>query len=59
MIFVPSVGGISHNVIEHTEPADLAAGANILLRVMLRLAGTAATTNRVTSPNGELAWLAS
>ncbi|MCH9679981.1 MAG: Zn-dependent hydrolase [Deltaproteobacteria bacterium] len=38
MIFVPSVGGISHNVREHTEPADLEAGANVLLRVLLDLA---------------------
>jgi len=38
MIFVPSVGGISHNVEEYTAPADLAAGANILLRLMLELA---------------------
>jgi beta-ureidopropionase / N-carbamoyl-L-amino-acid hydrolase len=38
MIFVPSVGGISHNVEEYTAPADLAAGANVLLRLMLELA---------------------
>jgi len=38
MIFVPSVGGISHNVREHTEPADLEAGANVLLRVLWSLA---------------------
>jgi len=38
MIFVPSVGGISHNVNEYTAPADLAAGANVLLRLMLELA---------------------
>ena len=37
MIFVPSVGGISHNVAEHTEPADLEAGANVLLHTILRL----------------------
>jgi N-carbamoyl-L-amino-acid hydrolase len=40
MIFVPSRGGLSHNVNEHTDEADLVAGANILLDVMLRLAGT-------------------
>ncbi|MEM7158229.1 MAG: Zn-dependent hydrolase [Myxococcota bacterium] len=39
MIFVPSVGGISHNVREHTEPADLEAGANVLLEVLRGLAG--------------------
>ncbi|HJS33717.1 MAG TPA: hydantoinase/carbamoylase family amidase, partial [Alphaproteobacteria bacterium] len=38
MIFVPSVKGISHNPAEHTAPADIAAGANVLLHVMLRLA---------------------
>jgi N-carbamoyl-L-amino-acid hydrolase len=38
MIFVPSVRGISHNVKEHTEAADLEAGANVLLRVLLELA---------------------
>jgi len=38
MIFVPSVNGLSHNVKEHTEPADIEAGANILLRMLLRLA---------------------
>lgn len=35
MIFVPSVGGISHNVQEYTAPEDLEAGANVLLRVLL------------------------
>ena len=38
MIFVPSVKGISHNPAEHTAPADLAAGANVLLHVLLELA---------------------
>ena len=38
MIFVPSVGGISHNVEEYTAPADLSAGANVLLRLLLELA---------------------
>jgi N-carbamoyl-L-amino-acid hydrolase len=41
MIFTPSAGGISHNPAEHTEPADLEAGANVLLHVMLRLAEVA------------------
>jgi N-carbamoyl-L-amino-acid hydrolase len=39
MIFVPSVGGISHNPAEHTEPAHLAAGADVLLHTLLELAG--------------------
>jgi len=37
MIFVPSAGGISHNPREHTEPADLARGASVLLDVLLEL----------------------
>jgi N-carbamoyl-L-amino-acid hydrolase len=38
MIFVPSIGGISHNPREHTPDADLVAGANVLLDVVSRLA---------------------
>jgi beta-ureidopropionase / N-carbamoyl-L-amino-acid hydrolase len=38
MIFVPSVGGISHNVREFTAPQDLHAGAEVLLRLALDLA---------------------
>lgn len=38
MIFVPCRGGISHNEIEHAEPADLAAGCNVLLQVMTEFA---------------------
>jgi len=37
MIFVPSVGGISHNPAEHTEPDDLVAGASVLLQTLLEL----------------------
>jgi N-carbamoyl-L-amino-acid hydrolase len=37
MIFVPSVAGLSHNVREHTEPADLLAGAQVLLNLMVEL----------------------
>jgi N-carbamoyl-L-amino-acid hydrolase len=40
MIFVPSVKGISHNPSEHTDPADLEAGANVLLQVLLALTET-------------------
>ena len=39
MIFVPSVEGLSHNVKEHTERADLLAGAQVLMNLMLELAG--------------------
>jgi beta-ureidopropionase / N-carbamoyl-L-amino-acid hydrolase len=38
MIFVPSVGGLSHNVREETKPEHLAAGAAVLLNAVLRLA---------------------
>ena len=38
MIFVPSRGGISHNVREFTEPAHLVAGANVLLDVVQQVA---------------------
>jgi N-carbamoyl-L-amino-acid hydrolase len=39
MIFVPSVAGLSHNVKEHTEAADLLAGAQVLMNLVLELAG--------------------
>ena len=38
MVFVPSVGGISHNPAEHTDPADITAGADVLLRTLVQLA---------------------
>lgn len=38
MIFVPSVGGLSHNPRECTAPDDLVAGANVLLAVALAAA---------------------
>jgi beta-ureidopropionase / N-carbamoyl-L-amino-acid hydrolase len=38
MIFVPSVGGLSHNVREYTAPEHLHAGASVLLHAVLRLA---------------------
>jgi N-carbamoyl-L-amino-acid hydrolase len=37
MIFVPSIGGISHNPREHTEPEHLTLGANLLLATVLAL----------------------
>jgi N-carbamoyl-L-amino-acid hydrolase len=37
MIFVPSRGGISHNVTEFTSTGDLEAGANVLLHSLLAL----------------------
>ncbi|MBM3521519.1 MAG: Zn-dependent hydrolase [Alphaproteobacteria bacterium] len=41
MIFVPCVGGISHNEIEDAKESDIASGANVLLHAMLAEAGTA------------------
>jgi N-carbamoyl-L-amino-acid hydrolase len=38
MVFTPSHRGISHNPAEHTDDADLEAGANVLLQVLLALA---------------------
>jgi beta-ureidopropionase / N-carbamoyl-L-amino-acid hydrolase len=35
MVFVPSVKGLSHNIAEYTTPADVEAGANVLLHVVL------------------------
>jgi N-carbamoyl-L-amino-acid hydrolase len=40
MIFVPSIRGISHNPAELTDPADLLAGTEVLLDVLLELAGS-------------------
>ena len=39
MIFVPSAGGISHNVREYTAPAQLVAGADVLMQVICEVAG--------------------
>lgn len=37
MIFVPSVDGISHSPRERSEPEDVVAGADVLLRALLKL----------------------
>ena len=37
MIFMPSVGGISHSPKEYSRPEDIANGANVLLHTLLRL----------------------
>lgn len=39
MVFTPSRDGISHNPAEHTDPADIEAGANVLLHTLMTLAG--------------------
>ena len=38
MIFVPCIGGISHNEIEDAKPDDLTAGCNVLLNALLETA---------------------
>jgi beta-ureidopropionase / N-carbamoyl-L-amino-acid hydrolase len=38
MVFVPCAGGLSHNEAESALPADLEAGANVLLHAMLSMA---------------------
>ncbi len=40
MIFVPSVGGISHSPREFTRPGDIENGANVLLHSLLALDAT-------------------
>jgi N-carbamoyl-L-amino-acid hydrolase len=37
MIFVPSVGGISHSPKEFSKAVDMANGANVLLQTILAL----------------------
>jgi len=37
MVFVPSRDGVSHNPAEHTDPADLMAGADVLLQTILAI----------------------
>ena len=37
MIFVPSIGGISHNPAECTEDDDIVAGATVMVNTLARL----------------------
>jgi N-carbamoyl-L-amino-acid hydrolase len=37
MIFIPSVGGISHSPKEFSRPEDITNGANVLLGAVLAL----------------------
>ena len=47
MVFVPCVGGISHNEIEDAKPEDLTAGCNVLLNAVLdRTAGSSTGEDR-------------
>ena len=41
MLFVPSIGGRSHDVVEDTRAADIIAGAQVMARAVDRLLGTA------------------
>ncbi len=43
MIFVPCVGGISHNEIEDAKPEDLTAGCAVLLNAVLESADAGST----------------
>ncbi len=36
MVFIPSVGGLSHHPEEYSRPEDIEAGANVLLGALLR-----------------------
>ena len=36
MIFIPSIGGLSHHPEEYSRPQDIEAGVNVLLRSLLR-----------------------
>ena len=37
MLFIPSVGGISHSILEKSEPEDMERGTNLLLEMILKL----------------------
>jgi beta-ureidopropionase / N-carbamoyl-L-amino-acid hydrolase len=37
MIFIPSIGGISHAPEEFSRPQDVVNGVNVLLRAVLQL----------------------
>ena len=39
MIFIPSRDGVSHNPAEYSSPRQLAAGARVLARSLIALAG--------------------
>ena len=46
MVFVPCIGGISHNEIEDAKPEDLTAGCNVLLKAVLDRANAAPAGQR-------------
>jgi N-carbamoyl-L-amino-acid hydrolase len=37
MVFIPSVGGLSHHPDEYSRPEDIEAGVNVLLQTLLRV----------------------
>jgi N-carbamoyl-L-amino-acid hydrolase len=49
MVFIPCVGGLSHNEAEDALPEHVAAGANVLLHAVLARAGVAATAGAAQS----------
>ncbi|KVK89788.1 Zn-dependent hydrolase [Burkholderia sp. MSMB1498] len=50
MVFIPCVGGLSHNAAERALPEHIAAGANVLLDAVLARAGVHAQTARPARP---------
>jgi N-carbamoyl-L-amino-acid hydrolase len=46
MLFVPSIGGISHHWTENTADADIIAGAEVFVETCRRLLQQAATGTR-------------
>ena len=55
MIFARSINGLSHCEQEYSTPEDLEAGANVLLRAALRLAGIEG--ERTSHKRGSVTWL--
>jgi beta-ureidopropionase / N-carbamoyl-L-amino-acid hydrolase len=49
MVFVPCVGGISHNEIEDAKPADLTAGCAVLLNALIESVDAAAVGRPISS----------
>ena len=50
MIFVPSIGGVSHHHTENTKFEDIVLGANVLLNTLIELATTPDLERREQSP---------
>jgi N-carbamoyl-L-amino-acid hydrolase len=54
MVFVPSAAGISHNPAEYTSPGAITAGADVLLHVVLALAGDAVSIDNPGHGSGQV-----